>query len=299
MLKKQAQIISASRRTDIPAFYADWFMQRLQQGFVDVVNPFNSRQVSRVSLAPEDVIAIVFWTRNPKPLLRYMPELQRQGYRFYFQWTLNRYPAVLEPAVPRAEPVIELMHRVAAMLSPGHIQWRYDPIIFSNITPPEWHLDNFARLAARISGATRHCTFSFADFYRKTRRNLARLAPEVVVHTPSAEEEHAFTCRLQEIAAQYGMALHACCEPELLDVPGIRMAHCVDLERIRELYPEVTVALPGKPSRPGCGCTLSKDIGAYDSCLFRCTYCYANADFEKRSRPRHARHHPASTALIP
>ncbi|RMD92021.1 MAG: DUF1848 domain-containing protein [Calditrichaeota bacterium] len=299
MLHKNANIISASRRTDIPAFYARWFINRIRDGFVLVSNPFNAKQVYRVSLRPEDVVAIVFWTRNPRPLLPYLPELQQRGFRFYFQWSLNNYPTALEARGPSLKRTLETFHQVAERLSPGHIQWRYDPIILSNQTPFDWHIENFSLLASQLQHATRRCYFSFVDFYKKTQKNLLRLQPEIWVDNPPIPLQKQLIQELQKIAAMYHIQMFACCEDHLLDIPGIQKAHCVDIDLIYALYPEVAGAVKIKSTRPQCGCFASKDIGAYDSCLFRCAYCYANANFEARSLPRYARHLPDKPMLIP
>lgn len=298
-VKQKAQIISVSRRTDIPAFYSRWFISRVRQGFVDIVNPFHAGQVSRVSLQPQDVLGFIFWTRNPAPLLKYLPELRAQGYRFYFQWTLNRYPRLLERKVPEAYRMIELMHRVAEQFSPDHLQWRYDPIILNDAMPPAWHEENFAFLAEQLAGATRRCLFSFVDMYQKTRRQLAATAGLPAVWPRETAQERTLAGKLQKIAQKYNMQLLACCEAHLLDVPGIGQAHCVDLDLLRELYPDLEATAPRKPTREACGCSASKDIGAYDSCLFQCRYCYANANFTGRSVPRYQRHDPQGEMLIP
>ncbi len=292
------QIISASRRTDIPAFYSRWFLQRVREGFVEVVNPFNPRQRSRVSLRPEHTLGIVFWTRHPRPLMPYLAELQGRGYLFYFQWTLNRFPRAFEATGPDPERVVADFHELSARLSPAHLVWRYDPILFSNLTPAPWHLENFADLAARLRGATDTCIISFADFYRKTRRHFAALEPQVKCREPGEEEQRRLVEKLQKIAAANNMELRVCCEDQLLDIPEVKKAHCVDLERFRRLDGDLKMELPLVPSRPQCGCYASKDIGAYDSCLFRCNYCYANANFV-RSLQRHALHDWRQKILIP
>ncbi len=299
MTNTKAQIISVSRRTDIPAFYSEWFMQRIRAGYVDVQNPFNPNQISRISLLPRDVVALVFWTRNPMPLLPHLDELEQRGYRFYFHWTITGYDRPVEARTPDVERMIASMHQLAERLSPEHIIWRYDPIIFSNIMSMEWHVRNFERLAREISGASSRCFFSFLDFYRKTTRNLRALEPEVIVHEPPAIEKRSLAVALVDIATRHRIRLHACCESELLDLPGIGMSRCVDIGLIRELYPEVQESIPAGPTRPACGCSTSRDIGAYDSCLFRCSYCYANTRFDTLSIQRNERHDPNHPMLIP
>lgn len=133
-------IISASRRTDIPAFYSEWFMNRISAGFCLVPNPFNPTQVSTVSLAQDDVDAIVFWSRDPRPLMLHLDELDSMGYAYVFQFTINGYPSLLEPGVPKLEVAISTLVELADMIGPSRIVWRYDPIILSNITSPKYHI---------------------------------------------------------------------------------------------------------------------------------------------------------------
>ena len=138
-------IISASRRTDIPAFYSEWMLHRLKAGYCTVANPFNRNQVSRISLRPEDVDAIVFWTRNPRPLMRYIPELDSQGYRYYFQFTILGYPREIDPKSPTAAAAVQTFHELSERLGPTRVIWRYDPIVFTGLTPPAFHRENFQR----------------------------------------------------------------------------------------------------------------------------------------------------------
>ena len=150
-----SMIISASRRTDIPAFYAEWMVRRLREGYCTVPNPFNRNQVSRISLRPEDVDAIVFWTRNPRPLMPYLDELDSRGYRYYFQFTILGYPREIDPKSPPAATAVEAFCELAERLGPRRVIWRYDPIVFTGITPPAFHQENFQRLAESLRGHTR------------------------------------------------------------------------------------------------------------------------------------------------
>ena len=299
MSVSKGQLISASRRTDIPAFYAEWFMNRIRAGYVEVQNPFNSKQISHISLKPEDVIAIVFWTRNALPLMPYLDELEERGYHFYFHWTITGYPRILDGRTPDAARMVEGMHALADRLSADHIIWRYDPVVFSNKTDVEWHAENFSKLAEKVAGASKRCFFSYVDFYRKTQRKMKSLEPEVHVHELAAIEKRAFAMRLVDIATRHRIRLHACCEEELLDLPGVGQSRCVDIRFVRSLYPDVEAEIPDGPTRPACGCSTSRDIGAYDSCLFRCAYCYANSEFDTASVPRNDRHDPHHPMLIP
>jgi hypothetical protein len=168
-------IISASRRTDIPAFYAEWMVHRLREGYCTVPNPCNRNQVSSISLRPEDVDVIVFWTRNPLPLLPYLEELDSRGYRYYFQYTILGYPREIERHAPPLATAIETFRELSERLGSGRVIWRYDPIVFTGLTPPAFHRENFQRLAESLRGCTRRSVVSIVDMYRKTESRLKEL----------------------------------------------------------------------------------------------------------------------------
>ena len=173
-------IISASRRTDIPAFYAEWMVRRLKEGYCTVANPFNRNQVTRISLKPEDVDAIVFWTRNPRPLMPYLDELDSRGYRYYFQFTILGYPREIDPKSPAAETAVTTFRELTERLGPRRVIWRYDPIVFTGITPPAFHQENFGRLAEALSGYTRRVVVSIVDMYRKIEKRLKEMVKLLV-----------------------------------------------------------------------------------------------------------------------
>ncbi|KAA3612215.1 MAG: DUF1848 domain-containing protein [Calditrichaeota bacterium] len=300
MNNSRQKIISVSRRTDIPAFYTKWFSNRLTAGFAEVVNPFNARQVRTVSLHPDDVAALVFWTRNARPLFSKLSQLTGSGYRFYFHWTLNNYPAQLESNNPAVERAIAAFHQLAQMISADKIIWRYDPIVISSVTPLKWHIDNFHFLAGRLSGATNQCIFSFVDLYKKVERNMARMQKNgVEFYKPSAEDRQYLVENLAEIAEMNGIRLAACCEDAYLSIQNIDKARCIDSGLLQKIYPDIQLSGSLNPTRPQCGCFESIDIGAYDSCLFGCIYCYANTNFSKRSIIRYHSHDPQNPKLIP
>ncbi|EFL52066.1 protein of unknown function DUF1848 [Solidesulfovibrio fructosivorans JJ]] len=289
-------IISASRRTDIPAFYARWLVNRLRAGFCEVVSPFNAAQVSRVSLAPEDVDAIVFWTRDPRPLLPHLPELRAMGHEPFFLFTVLANPRELDPKCPAPDVSVPAFAALAAAL-PARITWRYDPIVLTEKTPPDWHRAAFARLAHRLAGLTDRVVVSFLEPYRKIAGRMKPLAAQGFAPFPPDEEERLrLLFDLRDMAAAHGMRLMTCCQPELYQEAGITPARCVD--------PDWIAARLGRPlalgkdphQRPRCGCAPSKDIGAYDRCLFGCRYCYATSSFE-RARTAFARHDPGVTML--
>lgn len=269
------KIISASRRTDIPAFYSRWFLQRVRAGFCHWLNPFGG-QVYRVSLQPKDCLAIIFWTRNPRPLLAHLDFLREYGHYFYFHVSINGYSREIESNNPPLDVAIETFHRTAAAISPELAHWRYDPIVISDRTPPEYHLERFDEISRRLEGATRRCYFSFVDFYGKTDRNLQRVTRDhgIAFKRPSLEEQRRLIHQLRDIAAPRGITLYACCEGQLVG-DGIAPSKCIDEDTIAALRPDVWQGMARSPTRQDCGCVETADIGAYDTCAYGCSYCYA------------------------
>ena len=276
------RVISASRRTDIPAFYSRWLLNRIRAGFCHWLNPFAS-QVYRVSLAPEDCLALVFWTRNPQPLLAHLDFLRREGFRFYFQLTITGYPRPIESHTPPLEEAIASFRRLSQLVGPERVFWRYDPILLGDLTPERYHVERFDRISGELAGYTRRCYFSFVDLYGKAVRNLGKAGREhgvALVGQPAPDARLDLVRRLRDLAARRDITLHACCEPALA-VDGIQRAHCVDADVVQTLWADAApdsrpaLALRAAPTRKGCGCVESADVGAYDTCVFGCAYCYA------------------------
>lgn len=296
-------IISASRRTDIPAFYADWFMNRVREGSFHRVNPFNSRQVTGFSLKPEDVDAICFWTKDPRPLMKHLHELDERGLNYYFQFTLNPYDATFEPGVPPLGERIGTMIELAGRIGPDRVVWRYDPIILSTVTPAPWHLEQAERLAGRITGATRRMMFSFYDFYGRGAGRLSRTleGTGIMVEDIAAPEQGAALDQVARgftaIADRYGMRIFSCCEEVELSAIGIRHGACVDGTLIRELFGGAVPSRKDKHQRKACECVESVDMGMYNTCRFRCAYCYANFN-EGMIEGNFRTHRPDSPALL-
>lgn len=290
-------IISASRRTDIPAFYSKWFMDRIRAGYCHVPNPYNSKQVAEVSLLPEDVEAIVFWSKDPSPMLSFLPELDRWGYRYYFLYTLNDYPTELEPKVPPTQKRIDTFRRLVEHVGERRVIWRYDPIILSNRTDCIFHERKFQELLSELKHYTRRVIISVADFYRKTDRRLAALADrgfEFVKEPLQHPEFVELFSTMKSLADQAGIALVSCCED--LAVADIPAGACIDAELIASLW-----GLPqpkkDRNQRPQCGCAVSKDVGMNDTCLHGCPYCYATRS-QKAAVANFTRHEPGSSVLI-
>jgi DNA repair photolyase len=290
------QVISCSRRKDVPSFYSTWLMNRLRAGYCHVINPFGG-QVYSVSLRPEDCVAIVFWTRNPAPLLRDLDELDARGYYYYFHFSLLGYPDAIEPHNPPLETATSTFQRLSDRVSPLRVRWRYDPIVISSITPVEYHLQQFEKIARALQGYTQHCTFSFVHFYDKTARNLLRVAERTggeFLDLPVSEQQN-LTRTLAEIANSCGMTLNSSCDDQLA-VGHISKNHCIDPELLKRIVPGDFGKLRAEPTRADCGCVASVDIGSYDTCLFGCTYCYATHS-RQAALKRHSEHDPNDTVL--
>lgn len=282
-------IVSASRRTDIPAFYGQWLTARLRAGEAWVRNPYN-RKLLRVDLRPEAVDGIVLWSKNPAPMLPLPSELE--PYPYYFQFTLNPYGPPLEPGLPDAGRRVETFRELSRRLGRHRVVWRYDPVILSPRTPAQYHLEQFGRLAGALSGHTDRCVISFMDPYAKIRR---RLSPYAV--REASPEETAFLARgFAGIAGRLGLCLSACCEPGLPADCGVSSGRCVDAELLGRIAGRPLNAPPDRGGRPGCGCARSVDIGAYDTCGHGCLYCYANAS-PARVRRNMESHDPGAAAL--
>lgn len=296
-------IISASRRTDIPAFYADWFMTRVREGYFHRVNPFNSRQVTGFSLKPEDVDAICFWTKNPQPLMKHLDELDDRGLNYYFQFTLNPYDTTFEPNVPPLQERIETMVDLAGRIGPERVVWRYDPVILSSISPVEWHLEQAERIASLLRGATRRLVFSFYDFYGKGQGRLHQaligtgIGLEDITAPEQSETLDHIARGFRAIADCHGLQIFSCSENvDLADI-GIQRGACIDGSLIRELFGTSHGFVKDKNQRKSCNCVKSVDMGIYNTCHFRCTYCYANFN-EGMIEGNRRKHHPDSPSLL-
>jgi hypothetical protein len=267
-------IVSASYRTDIPAFYGSWFMNRLNEGRCDVTNPYGGKTYS-VSLRRDDVDGLVFWTKNMGPFLDPLGEIYRCGLPFVVQYTINGYPAALERSVPDPKLSIDIVKSLSQSYGRRAVVWRYDPVVTSDSTPFEWHSANFGELAKDLRGATDEVVVSFAQIYRKTRNNLDAAARQhgFAWSDPDFDKKETLAKQLAGIAADNSMRLTICSQPELM-VNGIGAAKCIDCDRLSDVadYP---IAAKIKGNRPGCQCSESRDIGAYDSCPMGCVYCYA------------------------
>ena len=258
-------IISASRRTDIPSYYGDWFFNRIKEGFVNVRNPMNFKQTRAVSLTPEAVDGIVFWTKNPAPMLDRLNELR--DYKYYFQFTLTPYGKDIEPNLPDKSEILETFKKLSGIAGPERVIWRYDPVLISAHYSTAFHFRAFDTYAKVLHNHTRKVIVSYIDTqYRGVKMNQRDLR----LHTLTEEEKYELFGGLAEIARAYGLTMEACASEMELSLLGIHKARCID-SRLFNINIE-----KAKGQRPACGCSASADIGAYNTCLNGCRYCYAN-----------------------
>ncbi|NLY44518.1 MAG: DUF1848 domain-containing protein [Tissierella sp.] len=264
-------IISASRRTDIPTYYSDWFFNRIKEKYVLVRNPMNIHQVSRIDLSPNIVDCIVFWTKNPKPMLEKLDHLQ--DYKYYFQFTLNSYDKDVEANLPpKATEVIETFKRLSDKIGREKVIWRYDPIFLSDKYTILYHIEHFEKFAKLLSGYTEKCTISFMDFYSKINNNIRDLN----ITPMQLSDKKMLAESLSKIAANYDLKMDTCAEDiELIDF-GITHASCIDAKLISRIIDCPIDVEKDKNQRLECGCVSSIDIGLYNTCLNGCKYCYAN-----------------------
>lgn len=291
-------IISASRRTDIPAFYSEWLINRFRAGFCTVPNPVNPGQVSRVSLRPEDVDVIVFWTRDPKPLLGRLAELDERGLRYYFQYTILANPRILDPRTPPVEEAMRTFRSLADRIGPERVVWRYDPVIITERTPEAYHLDRMASIAAGLRGYTKRLVISLADRYPHVEARFRSLGEKGRPLTLSREPLTDGGIRsMAAIAEANAMEISSCAEGPGWAEQGVRPGKCVDDRLIEKVFGIRVTHRKDPHQRPACGCVVSKDIGAYETCAFRCLYCYATRNAEAARRNR-LKHDPGAPSLI-
>jgi len=274
------RIISASRRTDIPAFYGDWFMHRLEDGFAGIVNPFGGRRYV-VSLKPQDVVCFVFWSKNFSPFLENLKIIDRMGYKFYFNYTITALPEVFENNVER-QTAIEGLKQLSRTYSPRHINWRFDPIIISSVCDRHFFIKAFEELASEFEGLVERCYFSFVTEYGKVKRNFEELEKAAGVKVTSCSRDFKIDLanELSEIASRHGIRMFSCCGDYLVN-DSIQKGHCIDGSVIENLFFPEGLTYKEKPTRAECGCTESTDIGTYDTCPHGCIYCYANINRQK------------------
>jgi DNA repair photolyase len=263
-------ILSVSRRTDIPAFYLEWFFNRLSEGYVLVRNPMNYHQVSKVKLSPSVIDCIVFWTKDPAKIINHLDKLS--AYKYYFQITINAYGKTIERNVPQKNLIIDSFKKLSSLVGKERTIWRYDPIILTNDITMKYHYEYFNRLASQLENYTDRCVISFVDLYNKSQRNMKMLGIREISNSEMLE----IGGMLSEIANEHNLSLETCCEPIDLTNVGVKHTKCIDDNLISQIIGQKISVEKDKNQRDICGCIASIDIGIYDTCQHGCLYCYAN-----------------------
>ena len=290
-----AMIISASYRTDVPAYYRDWFLNRLAAGYAEVRNPYSGK-AARISLAPDAVSGFVFWTRNPAPFTGGFEAVAARGTPFIIQMTITGYPRALEPGVLDTNSAIAAFLDLAKTWGPRAAVWRYDPVLISDITNTDWLFQNFAKLAAESECAPDAVVLSHAHIYRKTSRNLDKAAEATNFswHDPTDAAKRTLLAKLADVAGTHGMTPSLCAQADLLS-GSLAPARCIDAKRLSDVA-GTPIRSRQRGQRPGCLCAESRDIGRYDTCAQGCAYCYANQSRAAATRNVQA-HDPLSERL--
>jgi hypothetical protein len=260
-------ILSVSRRTDIPAFYSDWFINRLREGYVLVPNPYNSKRLSRIELSPENIDCIVFWTKNAFPMFDKLEIIEKFGYEdYYFEFTITPYDESIEKHLPSKSEVVGTFQRLSDRIGADRVDWRFDPVIINKQITEQWLLDQFGVMCHKLAGYTTKCIISFVDIYRHSGSTFMSLSPE---------KQEYIAKHLVEIASSYNLKLYTCCEEYDLNSYGINHSACIDKDKIESITGCRLTGKKDNGQRKNCGCMESIDIGIYNSCSHECTYCYA------------------------
>jgi len=284
-------IISASRRTDIPAFYSDWFLNRIKEKYVLVRNPFNKNLLSRIDLHPEKIDCIVFWTKNPKNIISKLGKLK--DYKYYFQFTLNPYDTTIELKVSKKDQLIKTFKELSQKIGAEKVIWRYDPIFLTKKMDITYHIKYFTYLAKLLSPHTEKCIISFLDLYKKCEKNIKALEAKV----PDRNDINSLVFEFKNASELYGLKIETCSEEiELMDF-GIEHGHCIDQILIERIIGYKIKANKDKYQRSACGCIESTDIGEYNTCSHNCLYCYANYN-QAIVKNNILKHDPHSPILI-
>jgi hypothetical protein len=266
-------VVSASRRCDIPAFAGDWFMERLRNGEVEVANPFRPGLGRRVSLRREDVDAFVFWSRDPRPFLGHLPEIERGGYAYCFLLTVTGYPAILEPGTPEPEDAAFFFRELAERIGRQRVIWRYDPVLFTPATSIPFHVENFSRLAGLLAPFTFRVIVSFFDPYPKVLRRLRRAGIDAAAAIGTLGEQVDLLASFAAVAASSGLEIQSCAEAA--SAAGVPPGPCIDAGLLNGLFSLNLACRKDPGQRKLCLCQQSVDIGSYGACGHGCIYCYA------------------------
>ena len=282
-------ILQMGQRTDIPAFYGQWLINRVRQGFVDVRNPYNPMQITRYPINHEVVDGIAFCTKNPLPFIPLLHEIN--DYRQYWHMTITPYGADIETNVPQVDLVIDGFKHISTKRNPQSMVWRYDPIILTHNYTVDFHFESFYKMAKALEGYTDTVVVSFLDIFEKVAQNF----PEG--YRPSLDIQTKIIKELVSIAHSHHMILKTCGEGDIFKELGVNTEGCFTLDCYERAWNVKLKAPKRTPARLECNCYLHGDIGAYDTCSHFCRYCYANTN-QAAVRQNCSLHDPNSSLLI-
>lgn len=262
-------IINTGGRTDTVQYYTKWLLKRFEEGYVYSRNPLFPNKVTRYDLTPDKVDCIQFCSKNYKPILTYLPDIISR-YHTYFHYTITAYGKDIEPGVPSIGESIETLKRLSAIVGKQRIAWRYDPLLLTEKYTIETHFQTFERMARELSPYVDRCIFSFVEMYKKLETNMPELIPL------TDYDKDALAKGLGAIATEYGLYIQTCGTNGDYMRYGIHPSGCMTLDMMGKANGVTFKNLKHKGMRQGCHCIESRDIGAYDTCMNGCKYCYAN-----------------------
>ena len=281
-------ILSASRRTDIPALYGEWLVNRLAAGEVLIPQPYRAHHATRLLFSPETVDVLVLWSKNPAPFFTALDRVENLGYKnLVFQYTITAFDAPWEPHLPPLKQRVQTFSQLAWRLGPARVDWRFDPILLDSERTPAWYGARFQKLCEELASCTTRCILSFADLYPHQGHLFQEASQAQMEET---------VCRLGEIAQRFGLPLFTCAEAGDFTAWGIRPGACLDQKRLESVMGCSLKTRKDPGQRPACGCVESVDLGVYNTCIHGCAYCYATRSVSQAKR-RYASHDPRSPLL--
>lgn len=284
-------ILSVSKRSDIPRFYSEWFFNRIKEGFVITRNPFNYNQISKIKITPDVVDCIVFWSKDPQPMIDKLDLIK--DYNYYFQFTITPYDKTIEKNLRDKKDIINTFINLSKKIGKEKIIWRYDPILISDKYTLDYHKKLFDRMCQLLSPYTNKCIISFLDEYKKVSKNIEKTS----IRSLSKNEMFVFGKEFSEIAKKYNLKIDTCAEEIDLSMYGIGHSSCIDKDKIEEITCCKLTKLKFMKERSNCKCYQSIDIGQYDTCINNCLYCYATRNY-KMALNRYNEHNPKSPILF-
>ncbi len=280
-------IVNVGGRTDIVNYYSEWLMNRIKEGYAYSRNPLFQNNVSQISLKPENVDFLMFCSKNYKPILKYMKEIN-ETYRIICHYTITAYGKDVEPNVPSIDDSIDTLIKLSKIVGKEKVLWRYDPILLTKHYIIQKHIETFRYMAEKISPYVQRCIFSFVEMYKKLEYNM----PEIIPFT--SEDKILIVRELGKIAKENHLYIQTCGTDENYEKYGIHLSGCTTTEILEKANHVKYKNIKAKGMRKGCHCIPSRDIGAYDTCLNGCKYCYANKrpDLAQENAKLHDKHSP-------